>query len=52
MQKYYFQWGDEPQGYVTVWTIYKDGSWKILSKNKVKREDTAKLGYIFDCPFN
>ncbi len=50
-QKYYFRWGDEPTGYVTIWT-YQDGSVSILSKDKVKDEDTKKLGYIFDCPFN
>jgi hypothetical protein len=48
-EKRWFEWGDEPVGKVTIWTIDKDGSVRLLGH--MDRVKAVKRKLIFECPF-
>ena len=46
----FFEWGDEPTGYVTTWRRLGHGDWEW---GPVIRKDTAlRYGLRMECPFN
>jgi len=46
----YYQWGDEPVGKVTTWTIKEDRSMKNLGYMDYEEAREKKL--IHECPYN
>ena len=46
----FFEWGDEPAGYVKTWRRLGHGDWEW---GPVIRKDTARrYGLRMECPFN
>lgn len=50
MKKFYYSWGNEQPGYVSVWKYGKNG--EIIHLKNIKKAEALKLGYSYDCPFN
>jgi len=45
----YFQWGNEPAGMVSTWTVKKDRSVKLLGYKKLEYVLEKKL--FQECPY-
>jgi len=46
--KYYFEWGNEPTGYVSTYSV-KNGI--VTNGPQIEKSAAIANGYIFDCPF-
>ena len=48
MEKYYYEWGNEPSGYVSTYTV-KNGV--VVNGPQMAKAKAVANGYIFDSPF-
>jgi len=47
-KKYYYQWGNEPSGYVSTYTVV---NWEIVHGPLMRESEALANGHIFDCPY-
>lgn len=48
MKKYYYEWGNEPSGYVSTYTV-ENGL--AIDGPQMERSAAIANGYTFDCPY-
>lgn len=48
MKKYYYEWGNEPSGFVSTYTV-ENGV--VVNGPQMAKAKAVANGYIFDSPF-
>lgn len=46
----YYQWGDEPRGFVSIWTVNERHEAENLGR--MPREEAYAKGLVMECPYH
>ena len=46
---YYYEWGNEKPGYVSVWHVGESGA--VVHDRRITKDEAYRRGYVFWCPW-